>query len=73
MLYSIICDFFCLPMTVEYSTQIMGLVALKQLTGFSWWRTILYTVLTFLLMFISMSVVGAAVAIAIVSLTGSLF
>ena len=63
MLYSIICDFFCLPIELEYSCQFLGVVALKQLTGLSWWRTILYTILTFLLIFISLSLVVAAVAI----------
>ena len=63
MLYSIICDFLCLPFIVEYSCQLFGVVALKQLTGLSWWRTILYTLLTFLLMFVSLSLVVAAVAI----------
>ena len=52
-IYSITCDFLCLPDTVEMTLQLTGLIALKQFSGFCWWRTLLYTLLAFLLLFIT--------------------
>lgn len=51
IIYSIVTDFFCLPDTIELALQLTGLIALKQLSGFSWWRTVLYTILGFLIFF----------------------
>ena len=64
-LYSIVCDFFCLPTTIEMFTEILGLVPLKQFSGFSWGRTLLYSFLAFVLMFVSLIVVSVVVALLI--------
>ena len=50
-IYSIACDFFCVPDTIEMAFHLTALIALKQFSGFSWWRTILYSLLAILLLF----------------------
>ena len=55
--YSIVCEFFCLPDKVETATYIMTFIALKQFSGFSWWRTVLYTLFAFVMLFASIVLV----------------
>ena len=49
-IYSIVFDFFCLS---ELSSRsiILTLIPLKQMSGYSWWRTALKTVAAFVIMF----------------------
>lgn len=52
-IYTILFNFFCLTKLASFSF-VLALIPLKQLSGFSWWRTILKSVAAFLLMFLSM-------------------
>lgn len=49
--YSIVLDFFCLT-TLSSLAILLTLIPLKQLTGYSWWRTILKSFTAFLIMFV---------------------
>ena len=53
-IYSIVCDFLCLPDDVELFLQLTWLMALKQLSGFGWWRTVLSVVTAFLLLLLTL-------------------
>ena len=49
--YSIVFDFFCLTKLSSYSI-FLTLIPLKQMSGYSWWRTALKTVTASLIMFV---------------------
>ncbi len=49
--YSIVFDFFNLTKLTSYAF-FLTIIPLKQMTGYSWWRTILKTVLAFIIMFV---------------------
>ena len=50
-IYSIVLNFFCLPILATL-TFVLAVIPLKQVSGFSWWRTILKTVVASLIMFV---------------------
>lgn len=51
-LYETVMMFFCLPMIwVSLVPMASAIIPLKQLSGFSWWRTILYSVLGIISMY----------------------
>ena len=64
--YSIVINFLCLSPTVEVATYALSIVPLKQLSGYSYWRTALYilialivfAVLFILLVFLTFAVYG---------------
>ena len=49
--YSIVFDFFCLSKLSSYSI-FLTLIPLKQMSGYSWWRTALKTVVAFTIMIV---------------------
>ena len=49
-IYSIVFDFFCLS-KLSSSAIFLTLIPLKQMSGYSWWRTALKTVAAFVIMF----------------------
>ena len=51
-IYTILFNFFCLTKLASFSF-VFALIPLKQLSGFSWWRTILKSVAALTLMFLS--------------------
>ena len=57
IIYSIVCDFFCLDTTVEYATQLLSVVAMKQFTGYSWWRTLVLLLIGFVVMILGVVLV----------------
>ena len=50
-IYSIVFDFFCLT-TLSSCSIILTLIPLKQMSGYSWWRTILKYSVASLIMFL---------------------
>ena len=48
-IYSIVFDFFCLSKLSSYAI-FLTLIPLKQMSGFSWWRTALKSVAAFVIM-----------------------
>ena len=61
-LYNTIFTFFCIPDGFDDVVWLLPAIPLKQLSGFKWWRTILYLLLSYIAMF--MILVGMLCAIA---------
>ena len=61
-LYNTIFTFFCIPDGFDDVVWLLPVIPLKQLSGFKWWRTILYLLLSYIAMF--MILVGMLCAIA---------
>lgn len=51
LIYSTVLNFFCLPILASY-TLILSLIPLKQLSGYSWWRTISYSFISIFIMIV---------------------
>ena len=51
--YSIVCDFFCFGRFFSYATTLLTIVPMKQLTGYSWWRTAALMFISFVLVVLS--------------------
>ena len=61
-LYDIIFSFFCIPDGIDDVIYLLPAIPLKQLSGFKWWRTILYLLLSYIAVFVIL--VGMVLAIA---------
>lgn len=61
-IYTIISSFFCIPDGIEDVAYLLPAIPLKQLSGFKWWRTILYLLFSYIGVFIIL--VGMVLAIA---------
>jgi len=61
-IYVIIFSFFCIPDGIDDVAYLLPAIPLKQLSGFKWWRTILYLLLSYIVVFIIL--VGMVFAIA---------
>ena len=57
-MYNIVISFFTNPGDYSYFLYLLPIIPLKQLTGFSWWRTILLVVLSYFF-----AVVGMFIAV----------
>ena len=63
-IYNIIFSFFCIPDGIDDVIWLLPAIPLKQLSGFKWWRTILYLILSYISWFIvSVGIVLAIAAI----------
>ena len=63
-IYNIIFSFFCIPDGIDAVLCLLPAIPLKQLSGFKWWRTILYLILSYISWFIlSIGIVLAIAAI----------
>ena len=63
-IYEIIFNFFCIPDGFDDVVYLLPAIPLKQLSGFKWWRTILYLILSYISWFIlSIGIVLAIAAI----------
>ena len=51
-IYDIIFSFFCIPDGIDDVIWLLPAIPLKQLSGFKWWRTCLYLLLSYIAMFI---------------------
>ena len=63
-IYSIISNFFCLPVMVELFSYVLAIIPLKQLSGYSYWRTFINMVLAlilFVIIFVFLIVVGTVI------------
>ena len=61
-IYDIIFSFLCIPDGIDDVIWLLPAIPLKQLSGFKWWRTCLYLLLSYIAMFIIL--VGMVCAIA---------
>lgn len=64
-IYSIVADFFCFNYAVDMCAYTLLLIPIKQLSGYSYWRTFLRIVLALLLFIVAVIVILMAVSIAI--------
>ena len=63
-IYDIIFSFLCIPDGIDDVLWLLPAIPLKQLSGFKWWRTILYLILSYISWFIlSIGIVLAIAAI----------
>ena len=60
-IYEIIFNFFCIPDGFDEVVYLLPAIPLKQLSGFKWWRTILYLILSYISCFIAL--IGMVLAI----------
>ena len=60
-IYNIIFSFFCIPDGIDNVIWLLPAIPLKQLSGFKWWRTILYLILSYISCFIAL--IGMVLAI----------
>ena len=51
-IYNIIFSFFCIPDGINDVVWLLPAIPLKQLSGFKWWRTILYLLLSYIAVFV---------------------
>ncbi len=61
-IYNIIFSFLCIPNGIDDVIWLLPAIPLKQLSGFKWWRTILYLLLSYIAMFTI--IIGMVCAIA---------
>ena len=61
-IYNIIVSFLCIPNGINDVIWLLPAIPLKQLSGFKWWRTILYLLLSYIAMFTI--IIGMVCAIA---------
>jgi len=61
-IYNIIFSFFCIPDGIDDVIWLLPAIPLKQLSGFKWWRTILYLILSYISWFIVFVGMVAAIA-----------
>ena len=61
-IYNIIVSFLCIPNGINDVIWLLPAIPLKQLSGFKWWRTILYLFLSYIAMFTI--IIGMVCAIA---------
>ena len=56
-IYQILTEFLCLGAAVQYATQLLPIIPLKQMTGFSWTRTILSVLAVFLCAYLALTII----------------
>ena len=61
-IYTIISSFFCIPDGIEDVAYLLPAIPLKQLSGFKWWRTILYLLFSYIVVFIILAGMVFAIA-----------
>ena len=61
-IYEIIFNFFCIPDGFDEVVYLLPAIPLKQLSGFKWWRTFLYLIISYTAVFVIL--VGMVLAIA---------
>ena len=61
-IYTIIFSFFCIPDGIEDVAYLLPAIPLKQLSGFKWWRTILYLLFSYIVVFIILAGMVFAIA-----------
>ena len=59
-IYSILMNFFCVNNSIQSMALLVTIIPLKQLSGFSWWKTILFMVLTALMVMLLFVIMGIA-------------
>lgn len=69
-IYQILTEFLCLGMIVQYATQLLPIIPLKQMTGFSWWRTILSVLVVLLCAYLVLIVVFTVFTVVFIESAG---
>lgn len=69
-IYQILTEFLCLGMVVQYVTQLLPIIPLKQMTGFSWWRTILSVLVVLLCAYLTLVLAFAVLTVVFMPTAG---
>ena len=56
--YNIVMEFLCLPLELIFVSMLLPLLPLKQMSGFKWWKIIFIIICVFVMMMISLFVLG---------------
>lgn len=57
-IYNIVLEFLCFNINLNYITFLLPLIPLKQMSGFPWWKVIVFTILAGMMLFIPFFIIG---------------
>lgn len=57
-IYNIVLEFLCVNDNLNYITFLLPLIPLKQMSGFPWWKVIVFTILAGMMLFIPFFIIG---------------
>ena len=57
-IYNIVLEFLCVNNNLNYITFLLPLIPLKQMSGFPWWKVIVFTILAGMMLFIPFVIAG---------------
>lgn len=57
-IYNIVLEFLCVNNNLNYITFLLPLIPLKQMSGFPWWKVIVFTLLAGMMLFIPFVIAG---------------
>ena len=57
-IYNIVLEFLCVNNNLNYITFLLPLIPLKQMSGFPWWKVIVFTILAGMILFIPFFIIG---------------
>lgn len=57
-IYNIVLEFLCVNDNLNYITFLLPLIPLKQMSGFPWWKVIVFTLLAGMMLFIPFFIIG---------------
>ncbi|MBO4787121.1 MAG: DUF3667 domain-containing protein, partial [Prevotella sp.] len=57
-IYNIVLEFLCFNINLNYITFLLPLIPLKQMSGFPWWKVIVFTLLAGMMLFIPFVIAG---------------
>lgn len=57
-IYNIVLEFLCVNINLNYITFLLPLIPLKQMSGFPWWKVIVFTILAGMMLFIPFFIIG---------------
>ncbi|MBR4926194.1 MAG: DUF3667 domain-containing protein [Prevotella sp.] len=57
-IYNIVLEFLCFNINLNYITFLLPLIPLKQMSGFPWWKVIVFTLLAGMMLFIPFFIIG---------------
>lgn len=57
-IYNIVLEFLCVNDNLNYITFLLPLIPLKQMSGFPWWKVIVFTILAGMMLFIPFVIAG---------------
>ena len=62
-IYNIVFEFLCINMIMIAISMLLSLIPLKQMSGFPWWKILLYTFIVYIIAVVFIGLIGIAYAI----------